>query len=51
MGWIDQAEDGDKWLSLVNAVMNPQVPLSTGKVLVSLGTVRSLRRTLLLGSN
>jgi len=51
MDWIDQAEDGDKWLSLVNVVMNLQVSLSTGKVLGSLGTVRSLRRTLFLGIN
>jgi len=51
MDWIDQTEDGDKWFSLVNVVMNLQVPLSTGKVLVSLGSVRYLRRTLLLGSN
>jgi len=51
MDWIDQAEVGDKWLSLVNVAMDLQVPLSKGKVLVSLRTVRSLRRSLLLGSS
>lgn len=51
MDWINQGEDGDKWMSLMNAVMILPVPLSTGNVLMSLGTVRSLGGNLLLGSN
>ena len=30
MDWIDLAECGDKWLSLVNVLMNLQVSLSRG---------------------
>jgi hypothetical protein len=26
MNWIDLAQDRDRWLALVNAVMNIQVP-------------------------
>ena len=33
--WIDLAEDRDRWLALVNAVMNLRVLLNTGKFLAS----------------
>jgi hypothetical protein len=33
MDWIDETENEDRWLSLVNAIMNLQVPLSTGECL------------------
>jgi len=26
MGWIELAEDRDRWLALVNTVMNPWIP-------------------------
>jgi len=35
MGWIDLAQDRDWWQTLVNAVMNLQVPYNTGNFLTS----------------
>ena len=26
MDWIDLAQDGDRWLALVNSVIDPRVP-------------------------
>jgi len=26
MDWIDLAQDKDRWLALVNAIINPQAP-------------------------
>jgi hypothetical protein len=30
MDWIELAQDRDRWLTLVNAVMNLQVPQNVG---------------------
>jgi hypothetical protein len=38
MDWIDAAEDGDKWLAVVNAVINTLVPGNVGKFLEYMGT-------------
>ena len=40
VGWggmdlIDLAQDSDRWLTLVNAVMNLRVPLNAGNFLTS----------------
>jgi len=29
-GWIDPAQDRDKWWALVNVAMNPEVPKNAG---------------------
>ena len=35
MGWIQLAEDRDRWRALVNAIMNLQVPLNVGNFLTT----------------
>jgi hypothetical protein len=35
MDWIDMAQDRDRWLVLVNAVMNLWVPYNAGNFLHS----------------
>jgi len=35
VGWIDLDEDRDKWWTLVNAVMNRQLPYKVVNVLAS----------------
>ena len=35
MEWTDLARDRDRWLALVNAVMNLRVPLNAGNFLSS----------------
>ena len=35
MNWIDLAQDQNRWLALVNSVMNLQVPYNAGNFLTS----------------
>jgi hypothetical protein len=44
MDWIDETENEDKWLSLMNVVMNLQVILSTGECLGELRNCSILKK-------
>jgi len=35
MDWVDLAQDKDRWLALVNAVMDLQVPQNAGNFLTN----------------
>jgi hypothetical protein len=49
MGWIDLAQDGGRWRALVNAEMNPRVPLKYGNFLTSCIPVSLSGKTLIHG--
>ena len=51
MNWIDLAQDRDRWLVLVNAVMYRRVPYYAGNFLTSLEPVSFSRRAVLRGVN
>jgi hypothetical protein len=46
--WIDLAQDRNKWMALVNAVMKLRVPEDTGNFLSNCELVSFSRRTLLV---
>jgi len=46
MDWIGMAQDRDRWLTLVSAVMNLRVPWNAGNFLTSCKPVSCSRRTL-----
>ena len=45
MDWIGLAQDGDRWRTLVSAVMNLRVPWNAGNFLTSCKPVSFSRRT------
>jgi hypothetical protein len=47
MDWIEQAQERDRWRSLVNAAMNFLDPLNAGNFLTSCNPFSFSRRTLL----
>jgi hypothetical protein len=49
MGWIQLAQDSDRWSALVNALMNLRVAQNAGNSLTSWKTVSFSRRNLLHG--
>jgi len=49
MGWIDLAQEKDRWRALVKAVMNLRVPYNAGYFLISWEPVSFSRRTVLHG--
>jgi hypothetical protein len=49
MGWLDLAQDRNRWRAVVNTVMNSRFSQNVGSFLCSLGRVRFSGRTLLHG--